>query len=115
MNQFAKRFKQEIINPEMRKIKSSALGYVTYVDRLNQTANVLMIEKDGTKRRKNDLAFPAPNRGLEVQELKVGDTVEIGYRNNNYKRTYIIRIHEDYAPEKNIENGQQLPFSTDLF
>lgn len=115
MNEFARKFQQKFVDPQVRAIRSSVLGYVTYVDRVNQKCNVVLIEKDGMRRRKNNLDFPAPNRGLEVQELKVGDTVEVAYRNNNYKHSYILRIHEDYAPDKDIESGQFLPDSTDLF
>ena len=114
MSQLLNKIKRQIVDPALAEIKSSTYGYVTEVNFQSKTCNVIMIEKDGSRRRKNNLSFDT-GRGLQGQSLKPGDTVEIGYRNNNYKHSYIIRIHEQAQPDINTIKGQDLPEFTNLF
>lgn len=115
MNEIMKNIKRTIVDPEIKNIKTSTIGYVTAINESKQTADVLMIERDGNKRRKNNLSFPRTANGLITQSLKSGDKVEIGYRNSNFNSSYIIRLYEKNSNEKKINHGQQLPDFVDLF
>lgn len=114
LSEILKKIKRQIVDPAVKDIRNSAYGYVTEVDFQSKTCNVILIEKDGTRRRKNNLSFDT-GRGLQNQSLKPGDTVEVGYRNNNFKHSYIIRIHEQNAPDIRTTKGQDLPGFTNLF
>ena len=115
MNHILKRLKNEIVDPAMAEIKSSTVGYVIAVDYTNRTADVSIIEKDGSRRRLSGLAFPQNDRGLYTQSLKAGDTVEIGYRNRNFSSTYIIRLYETYEQDDRLNYGQQITSYTKLY
>lgn|SRR5574344_1521144 len=114
MSDILNRIKHKIVDPAIQNIKTSALAYVVEVNDADKTANVIVMERDGSKRRKNNLSFDT-GRGLESGYLKVGDTVEIGYRNNNYKHSYIIRIYEQAPSDSTTTKGQDLPYYTNLF
>lgn|SRR5699024_223264 len=113
MNDIMKNLKRQLVDPAMKQIKSSALGYVVEVNEQLQTANVIIMEKDGQRRRKNNLSFDT-GRGIQSKYLEVGDTVEIGYRNNSYKHSYIVRVHEKYVSDTSASLGQDLPNYMDL-
>lgn len=115
MNDILKRIKQTVVDPALQDIKTSTVGYVTAVDYEKQTADVLLIERDGTRRRRNGLAFPKVGAGLLPQSLKPGDRVEVGYRNSQYHSTYISQLYRSGGEELSASYGQELPFSTDLF
>lgn len=114
MNDLARRMKQKLVDPALKELKTSTLAHVTEVNWQNKTCNVLIVEKDGNRIRKNNLSFDT-GRGIESMYLQVGDTVEIGYRNNNFKHCYIIRIHEQSVTPSNASYGQDLPNYTNLF
>ena len=114
MSSLLNKLEKQVIQPALASIKSSALGYVMEVNDLNKTANVIIMEKDGTKRRKNNLSFESAI-GIQNQNLKPGDTVEIGYRNNEASHSYIIRVHQSAPAKPFVVNGQNLPNFTNLY
>lgn len=114
MNQILKNIQNQVVNPAIRNIKTSALAYVVEVNDLDKTCNVIIMENDGRKVRKNNLSYDT-GRGLQMNHPKPGDTVEIGYRNNNFNHSYIIRIHEEQPTSSESSLGQDLPNYTTLF
>lgn len=115
LSDILRRIKRQIVDPEIKQIKGSTVGYVTAVNLNNQTADILLIERDGTRRRRSGLPFPQTGSGVIQQALKPGDRVEVAYRNSNYQSIYIARLNRDDSHQRHIADGQGLPRSTDLF
>lgn len=114
MTELLNKLQKKLVDPAVKGIKNSALGYVMEVNDINKTANVIVLEKDGTRRRKNNLSFDT-GRGMQMKNLQPGDTVEIGYRNNEVAHSYIVRVHEPYPTTSFVSNGQDLPRFTNLY
>lgn len=114
MNEILKNIKRVIVDPAIQEIKSSTIGYITAIDHENQTVDVVLVEKDGMKRRRNGLSLPKNGSGLIEQTPKPGDRVEVGYRNSQYTSIYIISVYKTNKINEPLD-GQLLPRSMDLF
>lgn len=114
MNDILKNIKRAIVDPAIQEIKSSTVGYITAIDYKNQAVDILLVEKDGMKRRRNGLSLPKNGSGLIEQPPKPGDRVEVGYRNSHYTSIYIISVYKNDHPSEKLK-GQSLPRSMDLF
>ena len=117
MNPTLERIKKQIVDPEISKIKNAVVGYVAAVYYATRTCDIVYIDNDGARKTKKNVAFPKDGDGLFTQSLKPGDRVELAYRNQSMHNLYISAVYKKNktTADMNIQYGQDLPFSTDLF
>ena len=117
MNSTLEKIKKAIVDPEIQKLKNTVIGYVAAVYYESRTCDVFYIDNDGARKEKKGLAFPKDGDGVFTQSLKPGDRVELAYRNQSVNNMYISTVYKrnKSTRELTIPNGQDLPFSTDLF
>ena len=117
MNPTLKKIKENIVDPEIRNIRNTAIGYITAVYYEKRTCDVVYIDKDNANRVKKDIPFPKDGDGVFTQSLEAGDKVELAFRNQTRNAMYISSVYKKRQTRSDfaLENGQDLPLSTDLF
>lgn len=117
MDQILENIKKKIVDPEIGKLKNAVLGIVVFVDYKKRICDVAFIDKDNSRKIKENIPFPKDGDGLFTQSLQAGDEVELSYRNQSMDNLYIATVYKRNKKKEDfwIPNGQDLPFSTDLF
>lgn len=70
MNPTLKKIKENIVDPEIRNIRNTAIGYITAVYYEKRTCDVVYIDKDNAKRVKKDIPFLKDGDGVFSQSLR---------------------------------------------
>lgn len=117
MNPTLKKIKETVVDPEIRAIRNTAIGYITAVYYSSRTCDVVYVDKDNAKRSKNGLPFPKDGDGVFTQSLQSGDKVELAFRNQKKDNMYISTVYkrQQSRADLSLTQGQDLPLSTDLF
>ena len=117
MNPTLKKIKEIVVDPEIRNLRNTTLGFVTAVYYENRTCDVTFVDRDNSKRTKLGLPFPKDGDGVFTQTLEAGDKVELAFRNQTKNSMYISTVYKRQKRQSDLflKDGQDLPLSTDLF
>lgn len=117
MNPTLKKIKNQIVDPEIQKIKHNVVGYIAAVYYQERRCDAIYFDSDGALKRVKQLRLPTEGDGLFKQSLQPGDQIELSYRNKSGSNMFISRVYrrEERDADFKLDDGQLLPRITNLF
>lgn len=117
MNQLQANILKELVNPAIRKIKKTVVGYIAVVYLKERKIDVYYKDMDGATRLASKLDFPKYGDGVFTEGLKAGDIVELSYRNQAQNDVFVTQVIKRNQSEKDfsLTKGSKLPKSVDLY
>ncbi|MEI4281663.1 hypothetical protein [Tetragenococcus halophilus] len=117
MNQLQSNIIKNLINPEVRRVKSAVNGFVAVVYQEERKADVYYKDMDGATRLAEKIEFPKYGDGVFSESLQPGDKVELTYKNQQSGDLFISHVAKRGQSSNDfyVEKGTKLPTSIDLY
>lgn len=102
----------QVVSPTLKQERRGVEGRIIGVDYYNQTVDVFWKDQNGyAGRTAKELRTPRGDDGVFSEGLKMGDEVEIGFRNGNIDSPYIVSVYNKKSGKSNYraKYGSSIP------
>lgn len=117
MNEIQKNIRDKLLRPELKRLRTTTVGFVTVVYHRERKVDVSYTDEHGQMQTARQIRFPKYGDGVFTESLKEGDAVEMAYRNQSKDSLYITSVVKKNQSNYDFifEHGTNLPRTTKIF